>query len=244
MKSNITVTVVYDNNPLDERLKTAWGLACVVRGLSKTILFDTGGDGPILLSNMAKCRIRPEEIDLVVLSHIHGDHAGGLNTFLQVYPEVILYLPKAFPARFKKKSADAGVTVVETDEPRAVCEGAWTTGVLGNGIKEQGMYLTTPQGLVVITGCAHPGIVRMADAAGRHAEMPIHAVLGGFHLSGASRRRIVEVISGLKELGVLRVAPCHCSGKKTQRLMEDSFGDGYIPSGVGAQVGFGNRARQ
>ena len=91
------MTIVYDNNRFDPRLRTAWGFSCVVRGLEKTILFDTGGDGRTLLGNMTQLGIEPAEVDIVVLSHIHGDHTGGLERFLEKNPRVIVYSPDACP---------------------------------------------------------------------------------------------------------------------------------------------------
>ncbi len=76
------ITIVYDNNLPDKRLQTAWGFACVIEGLAETILFDTGGNGKLLLSNMAAAGFNPEQIDSIVLSHIHADHTGGLHAFL------------------------------------------------------------------------------------------------------------------------------------------------------------------
>ena len=80
----LRITVVYDNNPYKEGLTTSWGFACVIKGAEKTILFDTGGNSAVLLDNMQQLGMDPKEIDVVVLSHIHGDHVGGLNGFLQV----------------------------------------------------------------------------------------------------------------------------------------------------------------
>ena len=79
----VTIAIIYDNNEYDSRLTTAWGFSCIVRFPQKIILFDTGGDSAILLSNMVKLGINPEEINTVVLSHAHGDHTGGLNDFLK-----------------------------------------------------------------------------------------------------------------------------------------------------------------
>ncbi len=51
---DITITVIYDNNPYEKRLETAWGFSCLITGVEKTILFDIGGDGSLLLDNMTK----------------------------------------------------------------------------------------------------------------------------------------------------------------------------------------------
>ena len=235
------ITVVYDNNAFDERLRTAWGFACVVQGLPETILFDTGGGGELLLANMAKAGFKPGQISRVVLSHIHGDHTGGLEAFLRANSQVKVFLPRVFPSDFKEGVRRSGAQVVETEGPHEVCEGAWTTGVLSEGIPEQGLRVTTPSGPVVITGCAHPGVVRMVNAAKRHAGSPVYTVLGGFHMGGASAREIEAVIQGLRKAGIEQVAPCHCSGDRTRELMRKGFGKGYLPSGVGARLVFGSQ---
>jgi len=236
---SLVITIVYDDHPLDKRLQTGFGFACIVQGLPDTILFDTGSRGKLLLSNMATMGIKPEQVDSVVLSHAHGDHTGGLNEFLRARSRVKVFVPEAFSSGFKQDVRRFGTKVVETERPCLVCEGAWITGVLKRGIQEQGLYLPTSRGLVVITGCAHPGVANMAEAARRHAGMPVYAVLGGFHMGGASVDEINRVVRNLRQLGVQRVAPCHCSGEKTRRLMKDAFREGYLPSGVGAQFTFG-----
>jgi 7,8-dihydropterin-6-yl-methyl-4-(beta-D-ribofuranosyl)aminobenzene 5'-phosphate synthase len=236
---DIMITIVYDDHPLDERLQTGFGFACVIQGTPDTILFDTGSRGERLLANMAAVGIEPGQIDCVVLSHAHGDHTGGLRDFLEAHGRVKAFVPRAFPSGFKQDIRRSGAEVVETGRPCRVCEGAGTTGVLKRGIEEQGLYLITSKGLVVITGCAHPGVVNVAEAARRHAGRPIFAVLGGFHMAGASVGEIDRVIRDLREMGVQQVAPCHCSGGATRRLMEEAFGGGYLPSGVGAQFALG-----
>ena len=210
----------------------------MIKGLSRTILFDTGGRGHILLSNMAKCDIKAEEIDAVVLSHIHDDHTGGLNEFLKKNNNVEIFLPKAFPDSFKGELRRVGASVVETTEPCKICDDAWTTGVLDSGIKEQGLYILTSKGVVVITGCAHTGIVHLSEAARRHSKKALFAVLGGFHMGGFSERSINKVIQELRELGIQKVGPCHCSGDDTRKLMKEAFGEGYLSAGVGAEMVF------
>ncbi|MFP4027901.1 MAG: MBL fold metallo-hydrolase [Candidatus Brocadiia bacterium] len=81
--NSIRITIVYDNNPYKKGLKTAWGFGCLVEGLEETILFDTGGEGDILMDNMKKLHVDPDDVDAVVISHIHQDHCGGLPAFLK-----------------------------------------------------------------------------------------------------------------------------------------------------------------
>ena len=76
------LTIVYDNNAFDPRLKTAWGFSALVEYDGHTLLFDTGGDAPTLLENMDILEIDPAQIEKVVISHDHGDHTGGLEGLL------------------------------------------------------------------------------------------------------------------------------------------------------------------
>jgi len=242
-REELAVRIVYDNYTFDKKLQTAWGFACVVTGLEETILFDTGGDGAILLANMRACGIEPGEIDAVVLSHGHHDHVGGLGALLEANGRVAVYLPKVFPDGFKREVRNRAASVIETDGPRKVCTGAWTTGVLDGGIPEQGLYLVGSRGLVVITGCAHPGIVDIVKAAKAHARIRPDTVMGGFHMAGASRRDMQGVIEAFKAMGVAHVAPSHCSGDETRREMKAAFGDGYLPAGAGACFTFESGAK-
>ena len=80
-KPEITLISVYDNYQVDPELKTAWGFTTIIKTLQEPILFDTGGNSEILLSNMEKLGIDPSSIKKVVISHIHGDHLGELEGF-------------------------------------------------------------------------------------------------------------------------------------------------------------------
>ncbi|MCK4375841.1 MAG: MBL fold metallo-hydrolase [Candidatus Brocadiae bacterium] len=232
------VTIVYDNSPGDKELLADWGFGCVVEGLPKTILFDTGGRGNVLLHNMQELGIEPRAIDLVVLSHIHGDHTGGLADFLRENSDVDVFMPAAFPEHFKSRARHAGANVIETEKGQQVCPGASTTPVSGDAIKEQGLYLETAEGIVVITGCAHPGIINVTGAAREASGERVYAVLGGFHMSGASNRQLSDVIDAFREMGVRRVGPCHCSGDETRNVMKEAFGADYMELGVGSRISF------
>jgi len=233
---NLSIIVSYDNNPYKERLTTAWGFSCVIRGTEKTILFDTGGDGSVLLTNMKELDINPKEIDLVVLSHIHGDHVGGLPSFLEKNPEVVVYLPKSFPKGFKDGVKEYGAKVVEVQESLKICEEVYSTGELGTWIKEQSLVIHTEKRLVVITGCAHPGIVKIVNKAKELFKDDVLLVMGGFHLGGESKGEIEKIVSSFRKLGVSYVGPCHCSGDAARQLFKKEYGENFINVGVGRVV--------
>jgi 7,8-dihydropterin-6-yl-methyl-4-(beta-D-ribofuranosyl)aminobenzene 5'-phosphate synthase len=232
----VTITVTYDNNPYDDRLRTAWGFSCLLRLPEKTILFDTGGDSSILLDNMDQLQIDPKEIDIVVLSHIHGDHVGGLGGILNQNSDVTVYLPASFPRSLKEEIKLYGAEVQEIHEARELFDGVYTTGELNGGIKEQSLIVKTDEGLVIITGCAHPGVVNVVQKAREIAGDKVYLLLGGFHLGGASASKIESIIDSFEQLGVQRVAPCHCSGDNARRLFREHYGEGYIECGVGRRV--------
>jgi len=232
----VTVTILYDNNASDPRLETAWGFSCLVEGLEKTILFDTGGDASLLLRNMRALGIDPQDMDVVVISHIHNDHLGGLAGFLKENPAVTVYLPQSFPESIKSATREAGAEVVAVHGPVEICEHALSTGELGDSIQEQSLVLETTQGLVVITGCAHPGVVNIARRAQELTGEKITLVLGGFHLGGVSEAEIAFIVEDFQRLGVRRVAPCHCSGDVARRLFEEAYGDDFIPAGAGSRL--------
>ena len=233
---NLEITVVYDNNPYKEGLETAWGFSCLVRGTEKTILFDTGGDGSRLLKNMGKLGIPPEEIDVIVLSHIHGDHVGGLRSVLERNPDVIVYLPKSFPDEFKSDVKGYGAKAVEVREPSNIFENVYSTGELGTWIKEQSLIIKVEKGIIVITGCAHPGIVEIVKRAKDLVKDDVLLVMGGYHLGGKGKGEIEEIIKGFKKLGVRYVGPCHCIGDKARQLFEQEYQENYIDMGVGKVI--------
>jgi len=233
---DLALTIVYDNNSYAEGLETQWGFSCLVRGPERTLLFDTGGDGSVLLSNMGKLKIDPEEVDVVVLSHIHGDHVGGLSAFLERNPSVTVYLPKSFPESFKDKVKAYGAKPVEIHEPVEICRHVYSTGELGTAIREQSLVIHTTKGLVVVTGCAHPGVVNIVEKARDMLQSRAYLVMGGFHLSGTSSERIGHIVAQIEALGVEKVAPCHCSGDVARRMFKEVYKDHFIPAGVGMRL--------
>jgi 7,8-dihydropterin-6-yl-methyl-4-(beta-D-ribofuranosyl)aminobenzene 5'-phosphate synthase len=232
----VTFTIVYDNNAYDTSLRTAWGFACLVEIREARVLFDTGGNGEILLGNMERLGIDPQALDAVVLSHAHGDHTDGLGALLETGAKPTVYVPASFSAAFKD-GVSAQTELVEVTAPIEIVPGVRTTGEVGSGIIEQALVVRTDEGLVVITGCAHPGVVEMVRAAKETVASGVAAdvflVMGGFHLGDAGRSQIQGIIADFGDLGVQRVAPCHCTGDGARQMFAEAFGDNCTLAGVG-----------
>jgi 7,8-dihydropterin-6-yl-methyl-4-(beta-D-ribofuranosyl)aminobenzene 5'-phosphate synthase len=224
----VTITIIYDNNPWDNRLRAAWGFSCLIEKSEEKVLFDTGGNSSTLISNMEKLDISPESIDLIVLSHPHGDHTGGLPAILRKNRGVKLYLGCSFPESFKVWAKEEGADVIEIYDEKEIDRDFYTTGELGH--IEQSVVLKTERGLIVITGCAHPGIVSILEKVKREFEEKIHLVLGGFHLGS------VDVSKEFRRLGVERVAPCHCTGDRAMALLKNAYRNDFIRNGVGRMI--------
>ncbi len=158
-------TIVYDNNRYDRRFIPGWGFSCVVTALENTILFDTGGDGEILLDNMKKLCTRPSEVDVIVLSHIHGDHTERLQEFPRHNSQVTVYLPDSFPTQIKQHIRSFGAEVKSVHEPEELFEGAITMGELNGAVDEQSLLVKVSEVFCLITGCAHPSIINITKKA-------------------------------------------------------------------------------
>jgi 7,8-dihydropterin-6-yl-methyl-4-(beta-D-ribofuranosyl)aminobenzene 5'-phosphate synthase len=210
-----------------------------VEGFGSTVLFDTGSAGDILLHNMDAMDVAAEQIDAIVLSHDHWDHTGGVPALLERNAELAVYLPASFGPEVKDAVVRSDATLIETQEPEGICPGMTTTGVLGSVIAEQGLCVDAPEGTLLITGCAHPGIVEMVTAARELSDGGVWGVLGGFHLKDDWNTSINRIVAALQDLGVTSVGPCHCSGDAARRKMASVYGENYLDVCLGTRLDFG-----
>jgi 7,8-dihydropterin-6-yl-methyl-4-(beta-D-ribofuranosyl)aminobenzene 5'-phosphate synthase len=218
-------------------LRTAWGFACVIETGETKVVFDTGGEGTLLLENMRRLGIDPVDIDLVVLSHPHGDHTGGLSDFLHIHPRLPVYFPRSSPKSLSEQIKSASATPVPVSSFAEIQPGIFTLEEFEGAIPEQALAVRTPRGLVIVTGCAHPGIVTILSRAKKlFGAEPVHLLMGGFHLLRSSREEILEIVKGFREVGVQRVAPCHCTGDTARLIFSESYGKNYQAIGVGATI--------
>lgn len=235
-KQDISITILYDNYVFTEGLKSDWGFSCILTGTEKTILFDTGTKGKLLLENIEKLKINPEDVDVVAISHNHGDHTGGLLAFLGKNSNVLVYLPPSCSDSFVQEVKGTGAKVLIPDAPVEICKGVHLTGPMGERIIEQSMIVDTAEGAVVVTGCSHPGIVNIIRKSKVILPKNIHLVFGGFHLSQKSKAELKQIISEFKKLGVKKAGPTHCTGDRAIQMFKLAYGPDFVQMGVGRRL--------
>lgn len=232
----VTVKVVYDNYIKINGLQSDWGYAILIEGLDKTILFDTGTKPEIFESNFRNMGLDAGKVDFLVLSHEHGDHTGGIPAFVKKKTGIPVIIPYSFSSQFKKKMVGYGLEPLLVREPAMICKNLFTSGEFEYQIAEQSLVLNTKQGLVVMTGCSHPGIVEMLREIKSTFNKNIYMVFGGFHLLEKSDKEMQSIISDMKALGVVKCGATHCTGEPQIKMIKEAFGEDYFGLGVGNKI--------
>lgn len=248
----LQITALMDDRLTGRRdLKSEHGLSLHICCHGRNILFDCG-NSDALLYNAWKLGINLSELDAVVLSHSHYDHAGGFRYLVQKYPDIPrLYtgpgffepkygrsenccsnLSAGFDARFLEEN---GIAHQQVDGLLELCPGCYAvsgfprlqpmetipqrfvrrteTGFVPDDFRDEiCLALETGDGIVLLVGCAHPGIVNMADHVRHVFGKPIRAVFGGTHLAKADGERIRLTVDALQKMGVALFGLSHCSG--------------------------------
>jgi 7,8-dihydropterin-6-yl-methyl-4-(beta-D-ribofuranosyl)aminobenzene 5'-phosphate synthase len=230
--------VAFDNVRLAPNLSTGWGFACLVRIGQRAVLFDTGGNGDLLLNNLRQLGVHPRHIDTVMISHLHADHMGGLEHFLRANPAAIVYTPASIALPLRRMVAGHGTRIKAIARPQHLFSGIHSTGEFGEGVGEQALIAESPEGPILITGCAHAGIDILAEAATHQLGRPLHLLMGGYHLRQKQEMEVLGIIARLKVLGVRHVAPSHCTGELATALLREAWGDRFLASGCGADFSF------
>ena len=254
-------------------------------GKARHMLFDFGfsEDGAALNAKALNADL--SQVEVLVLSHGHLDHLGGLETLVQAVGKKGLDLvvhPGVFvKPRYRKITEDfriivpslsretpkkAALNIVETRQPYPLLDG---DGIFLGEIPrvtdfEKGMpdmfyevageekqdpfdddsgiaFNIKGRGLVVISGCAHAGIVNTIKYAQQiTGVMDVWAVMGGFHLSGADFEGVISpTTKGLKEINPHYIIPAHCTGRDAVMHIEREMPDAFLLNMAGTKMTFG-----
>ncbi len=233
--AGVTITYLYDNTAATPGTRADWGFACLVQGHGRTVLFDTGANSEILRHNLDALGVDASAIKAVVLSHDHGDHTAGLAA-LGSRPGLPVYYARGFNPAAVAAITATGARAVPVSAGVEVFSGFRTSDEFGFSIKEEALIVETPDGLVVLVGCSHPGIVSMLRQIRQSTGRPIHTVIGGFHLLQTPAAEVKRIVAAVQDLGVVEVGPTHCTGEEAIAAFKEAYGDHYIAGGVGTVV--------
>ena len=231
------MTILFDNYPGVPGLTSLWGFAALIRAAGMRILFDTGSNGRVLLKNMGVLGLAAESVDLVFLSHPHWDHMGGLDSVLELNPEATVVVHEGFSKHLIHDLRSlCGELIVIGVEPRPLAAGIFSTGMLDSQPPEQALMIDTGGVTAAISGCAHPGMERIVERAGRLLGRPVDWAIGGFHLMYADAAEIDRSVHSLEALGVAYVVPTHCTGDAAKAAFRQAFGERCHDGGVGREI--------
>jgi len=228
--------------PTGKGMKRAWGFLPLIHFDEKIIMFNAGGDPAILKQNMAVGKIKPEDIDILVIAHEDWYMYGGATYILKNNPKVAVYTtPKVKEILLEENEKWAknihlvDRTVIIT--PNIIVHEMKSMPRHGGrfGILSINLILKTKEGIVVFGGCGHVNVVDMLKEASHLShESIVHMYIGGTHLlppgeivdlpGGKGEYTIIQefrysdeyvlkLISKLHELGLEKIVPTHCTGE-------------------------------
>ena len=130
--------------------------------------------------------------------------------------------------------------LIVVDGPTEIAPDTWLTGPLeiefmgAPRLSEQALVLENPNGLHVVVGCSHPGIVAIVERVREiFPETPIAFVGGGFHLRSTGEEEIQRIAADLERLGVQKIGPSHCTGESAVNIFRDRWGKNFVKLDLG-----------
>ena len=234
---SVKVTTLVDNDVWKRGLTSSWGLSLYVEINGEeerhVILMDTSGSFNALFNNASELKVNLSNIEAVFISHWHGDHCGSLSHVLPLLRQSSpVYVPSENSHGIRKIREAGGIPMVCSD-PAELMEGVMSTGEIGGWISEHSLVVNAKnKGLVILMGCAHPGVVSTVKRAQQVSGIfKVCAVIGGFHIS--STREGINVAKFLRGIGVKLVSPCHCTGVNAKIAIANVMGERYVANGSG-----------
>lgn len=274
------IKTLVENTSISKKFKNEHGLSLYIKTNKHDILFDLGASN-LFFENANTLSVDVLEIDTIVISHGHYDHAGGLEKILELNSKANIYIKKdAFNNFYSNREGEMvyiglaknllDKALIESqriivsrdchiiDEELELYSKLETKNYLPEGNKDlfkkdsdflipddfsHEQYLIIKEGnkTILLTGCAHKGIVNIVEEFIKLKNYSPDYVIGGFHLlkepmrSSKGQRRIEEIAKYLKGVGA-KYYTCHCTGNKAYKILKEILGDRIEYLSTGSQI--------
>lgn len=254
--ARLEIIPLYEALKSDESFHSGHGVSYLVRTDSATVLLDVGHNPDDLaispyMQNMQSLGISWDEVYRIIISHPHPDHIGGMKAWLQrtvgfgQLPGGLVERLVFVPLTSNLKGA------VHATVPTLIAPDIATTGVIAY-LESWPFSLFSPmggeqalvvhldgEGLVLITGCGHPGLERLVTRAESLYGAPVIGVVGGLHLTNASEDMLQPQIQFLKSRPIRFVAlSAHDSGPAALAGFDRAFPGVFSTLSVGEKLVF------
>lgn len=218
----------------EEGYQQEFGYSVFVRFEGKSILFDTGVTPEALEQNLRTAGIDPKSIDVLVLSHNHSDHIGGISYIRKTNPDILVYAPP------DQEIDDLPVTRLEDLEqitPNLYAMNTHTDLSTWMILDELSLVMRTKEGPYLLTGCSHTGVSRIVKKASEIIGQPIFHYTGGARLKMRGTDVTKEIANELSELNVAQISPGHCSvDHRVDKALREHFHGRVLMSKQGQKV--------
>lgn len=267
------ITSLLENTSNNKKLKAKHGLSLLIEDNNYHLLFDTGPDNSYL-KNAERLKKDLKQVSDVVISHGHSDHIGGVPSFIVLNPQATIFLSKnALEPHWLKLGpyyhyigADSELqnqTLQFVDQPTILQKKFHLIPITPTNKRDFNLYkgqdskklddfnhelmlvIEQEDGLIVISGCSHNGILEMTKMAlATFQNKRIKALIGGFHLIGIpllntlgkSKEEIIKLANSLGKLPIDNIYSCHCTGPKGFKILKSILKEKLHPFPTGTQL--------
>lgn len=228
--------IIFDKEKIDDRFEGGWGIAYLL----EDTLFDTAEKFDYLLKNLKAFCISLDTIKNVVISHNHWNHRSGLWELLKLKKDLKVYGCSDFFQEFKDKLDPANF--IEITNFSQISKDIYSTGPFktlykADPVLEQALIVKTKKGISIISACSHMSLIELINRAKfLFANEKINFLIGGFHLIDTDNRLIEYIVKEIKNMGIKKVAPGHCSGYEAVRMFKELYGNNFIEIKTGTVI--------